>query len=122
MSVKSDKEKRKIITLDTKLDINKPSDNGQSKASISRTLGLNEPPVRLILSRSNEYTEQGKFASTSPSTQCTRNRSSIAVEMDYLLIIWLEDCNQKWILIGTNSIMTGFGLDDGGVRFRAPIR
>jgi hypothetical protein len=25
--------------------------------------------------------------------------------MEYLLIDWLEDCNQKWIPIGTNNIM-----------------
>jgi hypothetical protein len=39
MSVESDKKKRKVITLDTKLGIIKWFDNGQSKASISRTLG-----------------------------------------------------------------------------------
>jgi uncharacterized coiled-coil DUF342 family protein len=39
MSVESDKKKREVIALDTKLDIIKPFDNGQSKASISRVLG-----------------------------------------------------------------------------------
>jgi hypothetical protein len=38
MSVESDKKKRKVITLDTKLDIFRRFDNGQSKASISRAL------------------------------------------------------------------------------------
>jgi DNA invertase Pin-like site-specific DNA recombinase len=57
MSVESDKKKRKVTTLDTKLDIIKRFDNGQSKASIGRALGLNESTVRLILSKSNEYKE-----------------------------------------------------------------
>jgi hypothetical protein len=106
MSVEYDKKKRKVIYMDKKLDIIKRFDNGQSKASISRTLGLNESLARLILSKSNEYTERGEVASTSFSTvQCTINRSSILVEMEYLLITWLEDCNQKWIPIGTNNIM-----------------
>jgi hypothetical protein len=105
MSVESDKKKRNVITLDTKLDIIKRFDNGQSKASISRALGLNESTVRLILSKSNKYKQQGNVASTSFSIWCTRNRSSILVEMDNLLIIWLEDCNQKLIPIGTNNIM-----------------
>jgi hypothetical protein len=105
MSVESDKNKRKVITLDTKLDIIKRFDNGQSKASIIRALGLNESTVRLILSKSNEYKEQGKVASTSFSMRCTRNRSSVLVEMKDLLITWLEDCNQKRIPIGTNNIM-----------------
>jgi hypothetical protein len=93
MSVESDKKKRKVITLDTKLDIIKRFDNGQSKASMSRALGLSGSTVRLIVSKSNEYKEQG--------IRCTRNRSSILVEMENLLINWLEDCNQKRIPIGT---------------------
>jgi DNA invertase Pin-like site-specific DNA recombinase len=91
MPVESDKKKRKVITLDMKLDIIKRFDNGQSKASISRVLGLNESTVRLILSKSNEYKEQGKVASTSFSIWCTSNGSSILVEMENLLITWLED-------------------------------
>jgi hypothetical protein len=101
MSVESDKKKRKVITLDTKLDIIKRFDDGQSKASISRALGLSESTVRLIVSKSNEYKEQGKVASASFSIWCTRNRNSILAEMENLLIIWLEDCNQKRIPIGT---------------------
>jgi hypothetical protein len=105
MSVESDKKKSKVITLDTKLDIIKRFDNGQSKASISRALGLNGSTVRLILSKSNEHKEQGNVASTSFTIRCTRNRSSILVEMENLLIIWLEDCNKKRIPTGTNNIL-----------------
>jgi hypothetical protein len=86
MSRESDKKKRKVITLDTKLDIIKRFDDGQSKASISRALGLNESMVGLILSKSNEYKEQGKAASTSFSIRYTRNRSSILVETENLSI------------------------------------
>jgi hypothetical protein len=100
-SVESDKKKREVITLDTKLDIIKRFDNGQSKASTSRALGLNESTVRLILSKSNEYKEQSKVAPTSFSTRRTRNRSSTLVEMENLLITWLEDWNQKRIPTGT---------------------
>jgi hypothetical protein len=42
MSVEYDKNKRDVITLVSKVDIIKRFDNGQSKASISRALGLNE--------------------------------------------------------------------------------
>jgi hypothetical protein len=101
MSGESDKKKRKVITLDTKLDIIKRFDNGQSKASIGRALGLSGSAVRLIVSKCNEYKEQGKVASTSFSIRCTRNRSSILVEMENLLITWPEDWNQKRIPIGS---------------------
>jgi hypothetical protein len=105
MSVESDRKKRKVITLDMKLGIIKRSDNGQSKASINRALGLSESTVRLILSTSNKHTEQGKVASTSFNIHCTTNKSSILAEMGYLSITWLEECNQKRIPTGTNNIM-----------------
>jgi hypothetical protein len=101
MLVESDKKRSKVTTLDTKLHIIKRFDNGQSKASISRALGLNGSTVRLILSKSNEYKGQGKVAPSSFSIRCARNRSSVLVEMENLLITWLEDCNQKQIPIRT---------------------
>lgn len=79
ISVKSTKKKHNVITLDTKFDIIKQSDNGQCNASTSRVLGFNESPVQLILSKPNENTEQGKAASTPSSTQCTKDRSYISV-------------------------------------------
>jgi hypothetical protein len=103
--VQSDKKKCNVITVDTKLDIIKRFDNGQSKANINRAQGLNEFRFNTtILPISNEYTEQGRVALASFSIQCTRNRGSILIEMEYLLIIWLEECNKKRIPIGTNDI------------------
>lgn len=32
------------------------------------------------------------------------NRKSLIVEMEHLLIFWIEDCNQKEILISVASI------------------
>jgi hypothetical protein len=64
MSVESENKKRKVIALYMNLDTIKRFDNVQSKTSISRALGLNESTVRLILSKCNEYKEQGKVAST----------------------------------------------------------
>jgi hypothetical protein len=120
MSVESDKKKCKVITLDKKLEIIKQFDNGQSKASIGKALGLNESTVRLILSKSNEYKEQGKVASTSFTIRCTRSRSSIMVEMENLLIIRLENCNQKQIPIGTigTNEKKKLRLNEGGVSQR----
>jgi hypothetical protein len=64
MSDESDKKKCEVSNMDMKLDIIEWFDNGQSKASIRRALGLNESLVQLILSTSNEYIEHGKAAST----------------------------------------------------------
>jgi hypothetical protein len=93
VSVESYKKKREVMTLDMKLGIIKRFDNGQSKAGISRALGLSESTVRLIPSKCNEYKEQGKVAPTSFSARRIRNRSYILVEMENLLITWLEESN-----------------------------
>jgi hypothetical protein len=76
--------RNKVYTLVTKLDIIKRFDNGQSKASISGAIGLNESTVRPIVSKCIEYKEQGKVASASFSIRYTWNRSSILVEMENL--------------------------------------
>ncbi|XP_023223840.1 tigger transposable element-derived protein 1-like isoform X1 [Centruroides sculpturatus] len=99
------KKKRKVITLDTKLEIIKRFKCVKSKSKIASEFGFNESTIRTILSKSDEYSKQGKVASTSASMQCTRNRSAIMVEMEDLLIIWLEDCNQKKIPISGFNIM-----------------
>jgi hypothetical protein len=96
--------KRKNITLETKLEIIKRFDNGETKTKIGEDLGFPESTIRTILKKSSEYQEKGKIASTSSSVQCTRNRTRIMIEMEDLLIIWLEDCNQKRIPIDGNNI------------------
>jgi hypothetical protein len=87
MSVESDKKKRNVITLHKKLDVNKRSE----QVSVGRKASPSIRSGATILSRSNEYTEQGKVASTSPSIQCTRNRSSVLVGMEYLQLFWLDE-------------------------------
>jgi hypothetical protein len=53
--VEFDKRKCKFITLNTKLEIIKQFDDGQSKANISRVLSFSKPTISLTLSESNEY-------------------------------------------------------------------
>jgi hypothetical protein len=62
MSVECDLNKCKVINLDTNLESITCLDDGQSTTSKSRLLVLKEATSRLILVKSNECTEQGKFA------------------------------------------------------------
>ena len=97
--------KRKLINLQYKLDIIKRFDNGERKARIASELGMHESTVRDILKKSNQYLEKGDVVSTSYEMQCTRNRSEIMIEMEDLLLLWLEDCSRKCIKINSNDIM-----------------
>jgi hypothetical protein len=105
MSLESDRKKYEVLTLERKFDIIKRFYNCQSKASVGRALGISASAVRLIVTKFNEYKEQGKVAPSSFSIRCIRNRSSILVEMVNLLINWLDDCDQKRIPICTNNTM-----------------
>lgn len=96
--------KRKVISLGTKLDIIKRFDNGENKAYISRALGLSQSTVRAILSKASKYREKGKTTFALSSMQCTRNRSPLMIEIEDLLLTWLEECNQKRIPVHGNNI------------------
>ncbi|CAI9715745.1 transposable element-derived 1-like [Octopus vulgaris] len=97
------KRRRKVLTLDSKLEIIKRHERGESKAKIGRDLGMNESTVRAILKKIDDYKEKGKVASTL-GLQTTRNRSRIMIEMEHLLSLWIEDCNLKQIPLNTMTI------------------
>jgi hypothetical protein len=39
--------------------------------------------------------KQGKLASTSFHLNCMRNRKLLMLEMECLLLVWIEDCNKN---------------------------
>lgn len=103
---KNTSKKRKVISLNQKLEIIKRFEKGERKIDIGRALGLNEATVRTILRESEKFKREGQKASTSIGTQSTRNRSDKMIEMERLLLIWIEDCNHTRIPLSTNIIKT----------------
>lgn len=97
--------KRKLISLQCKLDVIKRYERGESKAHIGRELRLNESSVRTILLRADEYRETASVASTASKFLNTRNRHRILVEMECILFNWLEECNQKGTPMNSKDIM-----------------
>ena len=91
----SSKPKRKSISLEQKLEIINKYEAGATKAKIGHDFSMNEGTIWSILARSKVYKNQGQSASSSSGLQTTRIRSSTMVEMEHLLSIWIEDCNQK---------------------------
>ena len=93
------RKKCKVISLEEKLSIITKHEAGATKAKISRDLGMSESTIRHIVQHAEQYKKQGQSASTSTASQTTRNRSSLMIEMERLLLVWIEDCNQKRIHI-----------------------
>lgn len=98
------KKKRKVVGLEEKLAIIDKYESGITKAKISREHAIGESTVRNIIQNSKIYKEKGQSAALSSTFQTTRNRSSTMIEMERLLSIWIEDCNQKNIPLNTTAI------------------
>ena len=64
--------KRKTISLEQKLEIINKYEAGAYKVKIGRDCSMNESTIRTTIAR-----------------------SSTMVEIESLLLIWIEDCNQK---------------------------
>jgi hypothetical protein len=52
------------------------------------------------------YKQLGRSASTSSWSQTTRNRSHLVTEMETLLSVWIEHCNQERIPLSQMTIKT----------------
>jgi transposase-like protein len=97
------KKKRRVISLEDKLHMTKKYQAGVIKAKISRKYGLNKS-VRHILDHAANYKQVGQSSSTSSGSQTTRKRIHLMIEMETLLSVWIEDCNQKRILLSQMTI------------------
>lgn len=102
----SARKKRKVITLDQKIEIIRRYEEGDTKAKLGRQFGLHEATVRSILKQAEEYKRKWNFASTSATQQTTRNRSATMIAMERLLSLWIEECILNEVPLDTNSVKT----------------
>ncbi|XP_044522035.1 uncharacterized protein LOC123238854 [Gracilinanus agilis] len=101
------KKKRLVITLEQKFDVIERHERGHSNSKIGRDIGMPESTVRNIIKHAGEIKKKGKVASTFCGLQTTtRNRSITMIEMERLLAVWIEDCNQKCIPLTRAAIQT----------------
>ena len=90
-------KKRKAITMEVKLDIIRQSKNGETPTNIGRLLGLSCSTVATILIDKEHIIEHVKGSAPMKATVITKQRSGLIIEMERLLVLWLEDQNQRRI-------------------------
>ena len=90
-------KKRKAITMEMKLDIVKRSERGESATNIGRALDLSRSTVATIIKDKVRILEHVKGSAPMQSTVITKQRSGLMIEMERLLVLWLEDQNQRRI-------------------------
>ncbi|XP_072000501.1 tigger transposable element-derived protein 1-like [Engystomops pustulosus] len=88
-------KKRKAITMENKVEIIKRSERGETPSSIGRELGYSRSTIGTILKSKARIMEHVKGHSPMNATIITKQRSGIIIEMERLLIIWIEDQNQR---------------------------
>lgn len=94
---------RKGINLGEKLKILELLENGETVAAVGRKFGLNESTIRGIRDNKEKIRESMKNTGThAKMSKVTRNPN--VVQMEDLLIIWIQDLTHKRIPLDTRAI------------------
>ena len=89
--------KRQWLTLENKLDVIKCHEDGASFAKIARDYKINESSVRAIIKKKQQYKDHGIATASYMSKTVAKNRDKNMLNMERLLLMWIEDCNKKRI-------------------------
>ena len=90
-------KRRKSITMETKMEVIKRSENGEGVNWIAKAFGFSHSTISTILKEKCKILEHVKGSTPLQSTVITKNRTGLIVEMERLLVIWLEYQNQRHV-------------------------
>ncbi|XP_064117837.1 uncharacterized protein LOC135223296 [Macrobrachium nipponense] len=102
--------RRKTISLEMKYDIVKRSLKGENNTDIGRALGLSRTTVQTIVKAKERVLQHMKGgASMMAGTHCSTYRigkqhNTNIIEMERLLMVWLEDQNQRNVPVSYDLI------------------
>ncbi|XP_053413462.1 PRKR-interacting protein 1 isoform X2 [Nycticebus coucang] len=88
-------KKRKTITMEKKVEIIKRSERGETPSSIGRAFAYSRSTIATILKDKGRIMEHVKGHTPMNATIITKQRSGLIIEMERLLIIWIQDQNQR---------------------------
>ncbi|XP_066959004.1 tigger transposable element-derived protein 1-like [Macrobrachium rosenbergii] len=99
------KKPRKSITMEVKYDVIKCSEKGESNTEIGHALGLSRTTVVTIVKDKQRIPKHVQEAAPMKATVINmKQRSQNVVEMEKLLLIWLEDQNQRRVPVSLSVI------------------
>ncbi|XP_029980169.1 tigger transposable element-derived protein 1-like [Sphaeramia orbicularis] len=85
--------------METKLDIIKRSEKGETPMNIGKALGFSWSTVATNIKDKARILDHVKGSAPMKATVITKQHSSILIEMEKLLTIWIEDQNQRRLSI-----------------------
>ena len=83
--------------MEVKLNIVKRSEKGETATNIGQSLGLSRWTVAKIIKDKDRILEHVKGAAPTKSTVIIKQHSGLIIKMERLLVLWLEDQNQRHI-------------------------
>ncbi|XP_045126278.1 CENPB DNA-binding domain-containing protein 1-like [Portunus trituberculatus] len=89
--------KRKAITMEVKVDIIKRSQKGETPTNIGWSLGLSCSTVVIIIKDKERIMEHVKGSAPMKATVITKQSNGLIIEIERLLVLWLEEQNQRRI-------------------------
>lgn len=102
--IKEKQKKRKVISLETKIQILDRLRKGETVTRVSNVYSIHEATIRTIR-KSEDSIRKSVAAGTKASMSTTSYVRNIQMEnMEKALMIWIEDQTQKRIPIDTNAI------------------
>ncbi|XP_059572388.1 uncharacterized protein C7orf50 homolog isoform X1 [Alligator mississippiensis] len=88
-------KKRRAITMETKMEIIKRAEKGETPTEISRALDIPRTTIVGISKDKVRIQEHVKGSAPMQSTVITKQRVGLIAQVEKLLIIWLEGQNQR---------------------------
>ncbi|XP_070256816.1 tigger transposable element-derived protein 1-like [Myotis yumanensis] len=89
--------KRRKTTMEVKVDVIRRSEKGETPRNIGQLLGLSPTTVSTIIRDKKRALDHVKGSAPMKSTVITEQRSGLMIEMERLLVLWLDDQHQRRI-------------------------
>ncbi|KAK1327409.1 hypothetical protein QTO34_014170 [Cnephaeus nilssonii] len=90
-------KRRKALTMEVKGDIIRRSEKGETPRNIGQLLGLSHMTVSRVISDQKRVLEHAKGSGPMKSTVVTEQHSGLIIEMERLLVLWLDEQHQRHI-------------------------
>lgn len=88
-------KKRNVISLETKRDIIRRYEKGETLSSTATTYGMNRSTIATIVKQKEKIKEFVLPAGPLKANKMTKRRGLVLEEMERLLAVWIEDQHQR---------------------------
>ncbi|XP_028929217.1 zinc finger protein 496-like [Ornithorhynchus anatinus] len=88
------RKKRRAITMETKMEIIKRAETGETPTQIGRALDIPRTTIITILKDKVRIQEYVRGSAPMQSTVITKQRVGLIAQVEKLLVVWLEDQNR----------------------------